>query len=92
MIGQILGPVQSVIGPPTKERKTIAGKFLQRLTTGSNFVSGTSSPAAAVQQKPLASGQITFGMEQRNRNLLNIAALAVVALIGWRFFGKKRRR
>lgn len=91
MIGQILGPVQSVIGPPTKERKTIAGKFLQRLTTGSNFVPGT-SPAPAVQQRPLASGQISFGMEQRNRNLLNIAALAVLALIGWRFFGKKRRR
>lgn len=90
MIGQILGPVQSIIGPPTRERKTLVGKFLQRLTTGSNFNPG--QPAPPVQQRPLASGQISFGSEQRNRNLLNLAALAVLAVIGWRFFGKKRRR
>jgi hypothetical protein len=93
MIGQTLGVVQSILGPPKKERKTLVGKFLQKVTTGSNL-SGGSTPAPAIQNRPLASGSIAFGSEQRNRNLLNVVALAVVALLGYRFLGrgKKRRR
>lgn len=90
MVGNVLTGIQSVVGPPTRERKTIVGKFLQRMTTGSNFVAPNAAPP--IQQRPLASGNISFGNEQRNRNLLNIVALVVVAILGWRFLGKKGRR
>lgn len=93
MIGQTLGIIQSVFGPPKKERKTPTGRFLQRVTTGSNFVPGSGqTPAPAVQQNPLFSGSVQFGGEQRNRNLLNLAGLAVLAFLGWAFFRKNGRR
>lgn len=92
MVGQVLGTVQGVFGPPRKERKTGFGKFLQRITTGSNYQAG--QPAPATQNRPLASGTINFGGEQRNRNLLTIVGLVVLAFLGSKYFGggKKKRR
>lgn len=90
--GSVLGLAQTIGGAPRKERKTAFGKMLQKITTGSTFEESQARAASPIQQKPLASGNISFGKEQRDRNLLNIAALVVVAVLGWRFFGAKKRR
>lgn len=89
LIGDLLGANNP--NPP----QTKGGKFLG-FFTGRNRRTRMSANqqvgAEPVQNRPLASGSISFGSEQRNRNLLNVAGLAVLAFLGWAIFGRRGKR
>jgi hypothetical protein len=93
--------LKSVLGgnrvdPP----KTGIGKFIGSFSGRNRNArmqaqsSGTPTPNLPVQNRPLASGSIQFGTEQRNRNLFGIGVMvvAVVGLISYFRAPKKRRR